>query len=136
VSVIVKGTTTGTSTDSDGRFTITVPDNTAVLVLSFIGFTTQEVPVGNRTNIDVVMTEDTQELGEVVVTAFGLEREKKSLTYTVQDVSAEELSQARELNIVNSLSGKVAGLSITRSGTGVGAGSRVLLRGNRSISGD
>ncbi|MGC1243671.1 MAG: SusC/RagA family TonB-linked outer membrane protein [Chryseosolibacter sp.] len=136
VSVLVKGTTTGTSTDVDGRYTISVSDNSAVLVFSFIGFTTQEVTVGNQTSVEVQMSEDTQELGEVVVTAFGLEREKKSLTYTVQDVKTEELSKARELNIVNSLSGKVAGLSVTRSGTGVGGGSRVLLRGNRSIFGD
>jgi TonB-linked SusC/RagA family outer membrane protein len=136
VSVLVKGTTTGTSTDVEGRFTLSVPDNSSVLVLSFIGFTTQEITVGTQTNISVQMTEDTQELGEVVVTAFGLEREKKSLTYTTQEVNTEELAQARELNIVNSLSGKVAGLSITRSGSGVGSASRVLLRGNRSISGD
>src|SRR5688500_4817385 len=82
------------------------------------------------------MSEDTRELGEVVVTAFGLEREKKSLTYTTQEVQTRELSQARELNVVNSLSGKVAGLSIGRTGSGVGAPSRVLLRGNRSIAGD
>lgn len=136
VSVLVKGTTTGTSTDVDGKFTLSVPDGSAVLVVSFIGFATREITVGNQTNISVQMTEDATELGEVVVTAFGLEREKKSLTYTTQQVSTEELSAARELNIVNSLSGKVAGLSITRSGTGVGGASRVLLRGNRSIFGD
>lgn len=136
VSVLVKGTTTGTSTDVDGRYTISVPDNSSVLVFSFIGFTTQEVTVGNQTEINVQMSEDATELGEVVVTAFGLEREKKSLTYTTQEVSTEQLSKARELNVVNSLSGKVAGLSITRSGSGVGSPSRVLLRGNRSISGD
>lgn len=136
VSVLVKGTTNGTSTDSDGRFTIGVPDNSAVLVLSFIGFTSQEIPVGNQTNISISMSEDTHELDEVVVTAFGLEREKKSLTYTTQQVGTEQLSKARELNVVNSLSGKVAGLSIGRSGSGVGAPSRVLLRGNRSIAVD
>lgn len=136
VSVLVKGTTTGTSTDVDGRYTISVPDNSSVLVFSFIGFTTQEVTVGNQTNVSIQMREDATELGEVVVTAFGLEREKKSLTYTTQEVQTQELSQARELNVVNSLSGKVAGLSIGRTGSGVGAASRVLLRGNRSIAGD
>ncbi|MEX2232962.1 MAG: carboxypeptidase-like regulatory domain-containing protein [Cyclobacteriaceae bacterium] len=136
VSVLVKGTTIGTSTDADGRFSVSAPDYTSVLVVSFIGFASQEITVGNQTNISIQMNEDIEELGEVVVTAFGLEREKKSLTYTVQDVSAKELSQARELNLVNSLSGKVAGLSISRSGAGVGAASRVLLRGNRSIAGD
>lgn len=136
VSVVVKGTTTGTSTDADGRFTISVPDNSAILVFSFIGFTTQEVSVGTQTSINVQMGEDTQELSEVVVTAFGLEREKKSLTYTTQQVGTNELSKAREVNVINSLSGKVAGLSITRSGSGVGSPSRVVLRGNRSIFAD
>ena len=136
VSVLVKGTTTGTSTDSDGRFAVSVSDNNAVLVLSFIGFTTQEITVGNQTNINVEMAEDVTELGEVVVTALGIEREKKVLTYSVQEVSTQELSEARELNVINSLSGKVAGISINRAGTGVGAGTRVILRGNRSITGD
>lgn len=133
VSVLVKGTTTGTSTDVDGRFSIGVPDNTAVLVFSFIGFTTQEIAVGTRTNIDVVMREDAQELGEVIVTALGIEREKKSLTYSVQEVDAEQLTQARELNVLNSLSGKIAGVQINRAGSGVGAPTRVVLRGDRSI---
>ncbi|HEU5147350.1 MAG TPA: carboxypeptidase-like regulatory domain-containing protein, partial [Chryseosolibacter sp.] len=136
VSVLVKGTTTGTSTDSDGRFTINVPNNDAVLVLSFIGFTTQEVPVGNQTNISVEMSEDATELSEVVVTALGIEREKKALTYSVQDVSTEEIAKARELNVINSLTGKVTGISINRAGTGVGAPTRVILRGNRSINGN
>lgn len=136
VSVLVKGTTTGTSTDAEGKFTLTVPDNTSVLVLSFIGFTSQEVTVGNQTNLSIQMKEDATELGEVVVTALGIEREKKSLTYSVQDVKTEELSKARELNVINSLTGKVAGISINRAGTGVGAPTRVLLRGNRSINGN
>lgn len=135
VSVLVKGTNTGTSTDADGRFAIYVPDNTAVLVLSFIGFSSQDVSVGNQTNIDIQMREDTQELREVVVTALGIEREKKALTYSIQEVKTDELSKARELNVINSLSGKVAGISINRAGTGVGASTRVLLRGNRSING-
>ena len=136
VSILVKGTSTGTSTDSDGKFTINVPDNSSVLVLSFIGFTTQEVTVGNQSNISITMAEDATELSEVVVTALGIEREKKALTYAVQDVSTEELSKARELNVINSLSGKVTGISINRAGTGVGAATRVILRGNRSINGN
>lgn len=136
VSVLVKGTTTGTSSDADGRFAISVPDNNAVLVLSFIGFTTQEIPVGTQTNIQITMREDATELSEVVVTALGIEREKKALTYSVQDVRTEEISKARELNVINSLSGKVAGLSINRAGTGVGAPTRVVLRGNRSFNQD
>lgn len=136
VSILVKGTNTGTSTDADGRFAISVPDNNAVLVLSFIGFTSQEVTVGNQTNVNIEMSEDATELSEVVVTALGIEREKKALTYSVQDVGTEELAKARELNVINSLSGKVTGISINRAGTGVGAPTRVILRGNRSINGN
>ena len=136
VSVLVKGTSTGTSTDADGRFTLSVPDNNAVLVLSFIGFTTQEVPVGAQTNIEITMSEDATELSELVVTALGIEREKKALTYSVQEVRTAELAQARELNVINSLSGKIAGISINRAGSGVGSPTRVILRGNRSIFGD
>lgn len=136
VSILVKGTTTGTSTDVDGRFAIAVPDNNSVLVVSFIGYTTQEITVGARTNVDIQMSEDVTELSEVVVTALGIEREKKALTYSVQDVKTEEISKARELNVINSLSGKVTGISINRAGTGVGASTRVVLRGNRSFNQD
>jgi TonB-linked SusC/RagA family outer membrane protein len=136
VSVLVKGTTTGTITDLDGNYEISVPDNATTLVFSYVGYSGQEREIGNESVINVALSSDIEDLSEVVVTAFGLEREKKSLTYTVQDVSARELSEARELNIVNSLSGKVAGLSITRSGSGVGSPSRVIMRGDRSINGN
>src|SRR5690606_29424778 len=136
VSVLVKGTNTGTITDLDGNYEISVPSGATTLVYSYLGYTSQERQIGNENVINISLVSDIEDLSEVVVTAFGLEREKKSLTYTVQDVSAEELSQARELNVVNSLAGKVAGLSITRSGSGVGSDSRVILRGDRSIVGN
>lgn len=136
VSVLVKGTSTGTITDIDGNYSIDVPTTGNTLVFSYLGYGRQEIPIGNNTTINVSLDAEEAALGEVVVTAFGLEREKKALTYTVQDVSTRELTEARELNVVNSLSGKVAGLSINRSGSGVGSPSRVILRGNRSISGD
>lgn len=136
VSVLVKGTTTGTSTDVDGRFTLAVPDNNAVLVLSFIGFTTQEVPVGNQTELAIQMNEDTQQLGEVVVTALGIEREAKSLSYAQQTVDGSTLTQARDLNILNSLSGRAAGVDIKKSSSGPGGSTKVVLRGNKSMSGD
>src|SRR5687767_14050179 len=81
VSVLVKGTTTGTSTDSDGRFTIAIPNNNLILAFSFIGFTSQEIPVGSQTTIDVSMNEDAQQLNEVDVTALGIQFEAKSLSY-------------------------------------------------------
>lgn len=135
VSVLVKGTTTGTSTDADGRFTVTVPDNNSILVLSFIGYTTQEVPVGSQTDLSVQLSEDTQQLGEVVVTALGIEREAKSLSYAQQTVDGSTLTQARDLNILNSLSGRAAGVDIKKSSSGPGGSTKVVLRGNKSMSG-
>ncbi|MCC5937870.1 MAG: SusC/RagA family TonB-linked outer membrane protein [Lunatimonas sp.] len=136
VSVLVKGTNTGTITDIDGRYSINVPASGTTLVFSYLGYSRQEMAIGNSNVINVGLKAEETALGEVVVTAFGLEREKKALTYTVQDVGTRELTEARELNVMNSLSGKVAGLSINRSGSGVGSPTRVILRGNRSISGD
>lgn len=135
VSVLVKGTSIGTSTDADGRFTVGVPDNNAVLVLSFIGYTTQEVVVGSQTNLSIQMTEDTQQLGEVVVTALGIEREAKSLSYAQQTVDGSALTQTRDLNILNSLSGRAAGVDIKKSSSGPGGSTKVVLRGNKSLSG-
>ncbi len=135
VNIIEQGTSNGTVTDFDGNFDLEVAGPNAVLEFSYTGYQTQQVSIDNRTSLAVTLQEGVS-LQEVVVTSLGITREKKSLTYSAQNVSTEELSQARELNVVNSLSGKVAGLSITRSGAGVGAASRVILRGNRSIAGD
>ena len=135
VSVLVKGTNTGTSTDVDGRFTLSVPDNNSTLVLSFIGFTTQEIEVGGQTNLTVQMSEDAQQLGEIVVTALGIEREAKSLSYAQQTVDGSTLTQARDINILNSLSGRAAGVDIKKSSSGPGGSTKVVLRGNKSMSG-
>ncbi len=135
VSVVVKGTSTGTSTDAEGRFTIAVPDNNATLVMSFIGFTTQEIPVGSQTTLDVSMNEDTQQLSEVVVTALGIQREAKSLSYAQQTVEGSDLVQARDINVLNSLSGRAAGVDIKKSSSGPGGSTKIVLRGNKSMSG-
>jgi TonB-linked SusC/RagA family outer membrane protein len=135
VSVLVKGTNTGTSTDADGQFAIAVPDNNSTLVLSFIGFTTQEIAVGSQTSVDVSMSEDTQQLSEVVVTALGIQREAKSLSYAQQTVDGSTLVQARDMNILNSLSGRAAGVDIKKSSSGPGGSTKVVLRGNKSMSG-
>lgn len=136
VNIMVKETTIGTVTDVKGDYRLTVPDNAETLVFTSIGYLTEEVKVGNQNEINISMVEDIKSLSEVVVTAFGLEREKKSLSYATQEVETQQISEARELNVVNSLQGKVAGLSINTSGAGVGSEARVVLRGNRSISGD
>ena len=134
VNVLVEGTTTGTQTDFDGNYTIEATEGD-VLVFSYIGTKSQSIPVGPSSTIDVVLVEDASQLDEVVVTALGIQRQKKSLSYATQGVETEELTQARSINVVNGLSGKVAGLSVTTGSNGVGSPSKVLLRGNRSISG-
>ncbi len=134
-NVIIKGTTQGTATDFDGNYSLKVPGPDAVLLFSYIGFITKEEAVGNRSVINVVMDPDVTQLGEIVVTAFGIEKEKKAITYAAQNVETDEITAARPLNIMDGLSGKVAGLSVTKAGTGVGSAAKVILRGNRSIAG-
>lgn len=135
VNVSLKGSSVGTSTNAAGKYSITAPPD-GILVYSFIGFEPQEVAVNNQTVINVGMRQGASKLNEIVVTALGIRREAKSLTYSSQTVNTKQLTEARELNVMNSLSGKIAGLSINSGGTGVGADTRVVLRGNRSISGD
>ena len=131
----VKGGNTGISTDVNGRFAITAPEN-AVLVLSYIGYQTQEVPVAGKTTLTISLVPAANSLNEVVVTALGIKRESRSLTYGVQTVSGSELTNVPDASLVNSLSGKVAGAQITRSSSGVGGSTKVVLRGNKSIAGD
>lgn len=135
VSIVVQGTTNGTQTDFDGNFAIDVAPG-AVLQFTYIGLKSQNITVGVANTINVTMEEDAAQLEEVVVTALGLKRQKKSLTYATQNVEIDAIDEARpEQNLVNSLQGKVAGLSIQRSGNGVTGSSKVVLRGNRSIAG-
>ena len=136
VNVVVKGKTTGTITDVNGSFTITVPGNDAVLVFSFIGYNAQEVTVGGQASFNVKMATSATQLGEIIVTSLGIKRERKALTYSAQTVDVARLTESRELSVINSLQGKVAGLDLTRANAGVGSASRVVLRGNRSISGN
>ncbi|MBC6999181.1 SusC/RagA family TonB-linked outer membrane protein [Cytophaga sp. FL35] len=135
VNVLVQGTTTGTQTDFDGNYTIEASEGD-ILVFSYLGMKSKNVTVGANSSIDISMEEDASQLDEVVVTALGITKQKKSLSYATQDVSTEELTQARSTNVLDGLSGKVAGISITRGSSGVGSSSRVLLRGNRSITGN
>ena len=131
--VIVKGTTQGTSTDIDGNYSITCAP-AAILEFSFIGMETQEVAVGGRRAIDVVLQPDSEFLTESVVTALGITREKKTLGYAIQDVGGATLLDAHEANLANALTGKVAGVEIIRSSNGPGASSRIVLRGNNSLT--
>jgi TonB-linked SusC/RagA family outer membrane protein len=131
VSILVKGTSSGTSSDVEGKYTVNVTGPEAVLVFSFVGFASQEIVVGDKTIIDVVLLEDAMQLNEIVVTALGIERETKSLTYSVQQIGGEQLTVARDPNLMNSLNGKVAGIQINRA-SGPGGSTRVILRGNKS----
>lgn len=136
VSIKLKGTTVGATTDVDGRFTINVPDNNSVLVFTYIGYQTQEVTVGNRTTLNVKLVAANTALTEVVVTALGISREKKALAYAVTEVKGEEFTQARENNVANAFSGKIAGVNVTGMSSGPGGSSRVIIRGNGSLSGN
>lgn len=136
VSVLVKGTTTGTITDIDGNYSIEIPDDKATLEFSYIGYQKKTLPVVGVTSLNVVLKEDTQLLGEVVVTAMGIEREAKSLTYATQTVKSEELTRIKEPNFINSLQGKSAGLIITPNNSGAGGGAtKIVLRGQTAILG-
>ncbi|BDD09020.1 SusC/RagA family TonB-linked outer membrane protein [Fulvitalea axinellae] len=134
VNVVIKGTGQGTATDLEGKYTVTAP-KTAILVFQSIGYKPQEIAVGNQTQINLQLEPDTQQLNEVVVTAFGLEREKKSLGYSVQEIKAEGMAEVRSENVTSSLAGKVAGLQIGESSAGMGSGIRVTIRGNSSFEG-
>lgn len=136
VNVLLKGTSTGTITDVQGNYSLDVPNEDAILVFSFIGYALKEVPVNSRSVINVTMVGDVQALDEVVVTALGIERAAKSLTYSAQAIDGSKMDEAKETNVINSLQGKVAGVLITRSATGPGGSSKVLLRGSRSITGN
>lgn len=135
-AVVVKGTTVGTSTDAEGNFTLSVPApaSTAVLEINFLGYEPVTITVGNRTSFTVTLREAASEIESVVVTALGIKREQKALSYNVQQVKAADITTVKDANFINSLTGKVAGVTINASSSGVGGASKVILRGNKSIS--
>jgi len=134
VNVLLKGTSTGTVTDSDGSYTIGVPDSGGILVFSFIGLTTSEVEVGNRKVIDVALGLDVKSLSEVVVTAQGIVKTKNELSYAAQSISGDAFSQNRDNNLMNSLSGKVSGVQISKNNS-MGGSTNVIIRGYKSLTG-
>jgi len=131
-SVVVKGTTTGTVTDYDGAFSLNVPSSAQTLVVSYVGMEPQEVAVAPV--VRVTLSSSSLALDEVVVTALGISREKKSLGYALQEVKSDELTAAGQSNLASSLSGKVAGVQITSQGNQVGASQNIVIRGNSSFS--
>ena len=133
VNVSIKGTTVGTLTNENGQYSLRANGANPVLVFSYIGYESQEVAAGNRTNIDVSLKQDNRLLNEVVVTALGISREKKALGYATQSVNSEQLVQNHQPNVVNALQGKVAGVTISSTGGAPGQGARILIRGINSI---
>ncbi|MDB5142499.1 MAG: TonB-linked outer membrane protein SusC/RagA family [Mucilaginibacter sp.] len=134
VSVKVKGTSRGTQTGIDGQYTLDAQPG-EILVFSFVGYTAKEVTVGTGDTANVVLTPDSKNLTEVVVTALGITKTSASLSYDQQTVSGKELEVAKDPSFVNSLDGKVSGLQITQSSSGAGGSTKVVLRGNKSIYG-
>lgn len=135
-NILVKGTNDGVITDAEGNFTIKVSGNNPVLVVSYIGYQTQEIPVGIKNDVNVVLSSTIEELDEVVVTALGIRREKKALGYAMQEIKAEGMAENRSESVANMLQGKVAGVQISQSATGTGGSTRVVLRGTTSLSGN
>jgi len=134
-NVVVKGTTNGTMTNADGSFTLNGVRQGTTLQVSYIGYTTQEV-IWNGRSLTITLAEDSQILEEVVVTAMGIKKERKALGYAIQDMGAAEIAKNKTANILNSLSGKIAGVNITQTSGGAGAGANMILRGGTSLERD
>jgi len=135
VNVVVKGTSRGTVTDIDGNYRISVPNQNSILTFSFIGLASQDVEINGRSTVDVVMSSDAKQLTEVVVTAQGIEREKKALGYAVATVDGEKLEQQPQADVGRILQGKVSGANITASNGVSGTGTNIIIRGYSSITG-
>lgn len=132
-AVKIKGTTIGVTTDFDGNYTLETTEANPVLECSYVGYKTIDIPVDGRATVDFAMAPDSQMLDEVVVTALGIKREQKSLSYNVQQLKGDALSENKDANFINGLAGKVAGVNINASSSGVGGISKVVMRGTKSI---
>lgn len=136
VNIVVKGTTIGTVTDIEGNYRLIAPDDAETLVFSSVGYTTAEVAIGNQTTVNLGMAPDIQSLSEVVVTAFGVAKEKKSLVYATQEVQGEALAQAGNTNLLGGLQGKVAGATVNLNSGMPGKAPTIRIRGSRSLTGN
>ena len=135
-NVVITGTTIGTITDIDGKYSLTIPPDAQSLTFTFIGMKTVELTIGNQTVFNVELSPDILALGDVVVTALGIQREKKTLTYSSQQVEGVEMMKAKDINFMNALSGKAAGLEIKKAASGAGGSTKTVLRGSKSFSGN
>ena len=135
VSIRIKNAQGGTITDIDGKFTIQAPEN-ATIDVSYVGYVTKSIKINSATPLTIVLEEDKKQLSEVVVTALGIKRESKALTYNVQDLKGSEVTKIKDANFINVLAGKVAGVTINQNASGVGGSSRVVMRGTKSLFGE
>lgn len=135
-SILLKGSSKGANSDANGAYSISVPAGGGKLVFSFVGSATQEVEIGNRSVIDIRLANDSKQLGEVVVTAMGIQREKKALAYATTNLQGSALQQRSEPDPLRALSGKVAGVNITSGGGAPGQGTKINIRGNTSFTGN
>jgi len=135
-TVSVKGTTIGVITDNNGKFSLNVPLDAKVILFSFMGMKAQEISLGDKKTIDVILAEETTGIKDVIVTALGIKRDKKALGYSIQEIGGDNLSAAKEANLATTLSGKIAGVQVSRAGNGAGGSSRVVIRGANSLTGN
>lgn len=134
-SVHVKGTGNGTVTDLDGKYSLSNLKKGDIIVVSFVGYNTQEIVYEGQSVLDIVLQEDTKLLDEVVVTALGIKRDKKALGYAIQEVKGDDIVASRETNVANALSGKISGLQVLKSSNGPAGSSKIIIRGNNSVTG-
>jgi TonB-linked SusC/RagA family outer membrane protein len=136
ISVIVQGASSGTSTDAQGKYTLSVPSAKAKIVFSGIGVARQTVSVDNRSVISIALDKDTKQLSDVVVTALGIAKQKRTVAFATQELSKKDLTEARDVNVANYLTGKVAGVQVSLPASGVGGSSKVIIRGISSLTGE
>jgi TonB-linked SusC/RagA family outer membrane protein len=134
VNIVLKGTSTGTISGTDGTYTLSLPSAGAVLIFSYVGYLAQEVTLTGQSRLDIKLAPDVQQLNAVVVTALGIKRNEAQLGYAVQKLDGESLTQARETNLGNALAGKIAGVSVVGNPSGIGGSARITIRGERSLN--
>ncbi|WP_445457625.1 SusC/RagA family TonB-linked outer membrane protein [Flavobacterium sp. HNIBRBA15423] len=133
-NIVIQGTTRGIDSDFDGKFSIEAKVG-ETLIISYIGYETQSILIGEETDIKIQLKESsTTNLKEVIVTSLGIKKTRKSLTYSAQEIKAEELTRVRDVNLVNTIAGKIAGVTVTKSAGGTGGSTKVIIRGNSSVS--
>ena len=135
-TIVVKGTTIGTVTDSKGEYSLTVPPSSSTLVFSAVGMATVEEAIGGRSTINVVLKSDTKQLGEIIMTALGTKEERDKFASSVSTVGGKNIAQSGETGLLSGLSGKASGVVITKSGGDPGAGSYIQIRGQNTINGN